>query len=170
MVILKLAISNKSSSSQTKRQQTHSPLRHSNALTDPLIGPRQQRYDFVVIWTRRLRNLHLDLCGGAPGLSIRWYEEYELEQYLDQYMLSPTSRDEMCLSGIPYSIILDEFIERIEYRSSIPASRWPRLRIYAIPASSYWNSSAMLILQSGMSGRGSSIFPPPNIEEHCCID
>lgn len=42
-------------------------LRHSNASTDP---PRQRRYGFVIACARRLRNVHLNLCGGAPGVSV----------------------------------------------------------------------------------------------------
>ena len=49
-------------------------LRHSKKpqpiLRVNLVGPRQRRYGFVAACARRLRNLHLNLCGGAPGVSV----------------------------------------------------------------------------------------------------
>ena len=77
LINFKLAISNKSSLSQTNRQQTHSP--YATQMPQPtlrvnLIGPRQQRYGLVIAYARRLRNfqrnIHLNLCGGAPGVSV----------------------------------------------------------------------------------------------------
>lgn len=91
MANLKLAISKKkeSSSSQTQRQQTQllfTPLKRLNRPTPSrviLIGPRQQRYGFVVTCARRLPNLHLDRSVWLAHLActgLLLYEEYEIQQ------------------------------------------------------------------------------------------
>ena len=79
MINLKRFISNKSSQSQPNFQKTHSPYATQTpqpTLCVNLIGPRQRRYDLVVACPHRLRNLqrnlHLNLCGGATGVSVCW--------------------------------------------------------------------------------------------------
>ena len=73
MINLKLAISKKSSSSQTNRQQTHS-LYATQTPEPTLPASTKVQYGLAVACARRLRNmqrnLHLNRCGGAPSVSF----------------------------------------------------------------------------------------------------
>ena len=67
IIILELAISNKKlvfSDKSSAKAFSFTPL---HASTDP---PRQRRYGLVVAFSRKLRNLHLNLCRGVPYFSF----------------------------------------------------------------------------------------------------
>lgn len=129
MINLKPAISNKSSSSQTNRQQKYSPYANQTAQPILRVNLINERYGLVVACARRLRNLqlnlHLNLCG-APGLSvcctrstksskISWCVDYAAtKRYMDRKpprrdrfpTVITRVRDRLCLSTISQKLPL----------------------------------------------------------------